>query len=99
MSGGAFNYDQYKIDYIADEIEQFILDNESEELNQWGDKKGTFYSPTTINEFKKALTHLRMAKIYAQRIDWLVSGDDGEDTFHNRLQQELDTFFCKSEKK
>ena len=26
---------------------------------------------------------------YTQRIDWLVSGDDGEDSFHSRLKKEL----------
>ena len=30
MSGGHFNYDQYKIGYIADEVEQLIRDNGSE---------------------------------------------------------------------
>jgi hypothetical protein len=28
MSGGAFNYDQYKIGYIADEIEQMKLNKQ-----------------------------------------------------------------------
>jgi hypothetical protein len=32
---------------------------------------------------------LNQALIYAQRIDWLVSGDDGEDTFHARLAEDL----------
>jgi hypothetical protein len=30
-----------------------------------------------------------MAQIYAQRIDWLVSGDDNEDSFHKRLAKDL----------
>lgn len=28
--------------------------------------------------------------IYTQRIDWLLSGDDGEESFHSRLKEELD---------
>jgi len=32
---------------------------------------------------------LRKAEIYAQRIDWLVSGDDGNDTFLKRLEEDL----------
>ena len=31
-----------------------------------------------------------MAAIYAQRIDWLLSGDDGEESFKRRLKEELD---------
>lgn len=88
MSGGHFSYDQYKLEYIADEIEQLILSNDSTELNEWGNQKGRGYSDKTIVEFKNAIHFLRLAKIYAQRIDWLVSGDDGEDSFHSRLQKE-----------
>ena len=32
---------------------------------------------------------LKIAQVYAQRVDWLVSGDDGEDSFHSRLNKEL----------
>jgi hypothetical protein len=31
-----------------------------------------------------------MAEIYAQRIDWLLSGDDGEDSFRERLKEDLE---------
>ena len=36
MSGGHFNYDQYKIGQIADMVEQLIISNDSQELNEWG---------------------------------------------------------------
>jgi hypothetical protein len=89
MSGGYFNYNQDHIQSIAEDIETLIFDNDSEELTNWGDKKGHGYSPETIEEFKIGVEYLRKAAVYAQRIDWLVSGDDGEDTFHNRLQKDL----------
>ena len=89
MSGGHFNYNQYNIEQIADEVEQLILSNDSIEKDEWGYDKGCHFTPETIEEFKIGLDHLRRAAIYAQRIDWLVSGDDGEDSFHDRLQQEL----------
>ena len=89
MSGGHFNYDQYKIGYIADEVEELILKNGSEEKDEWGYNKHCSFSPETIEEFRKGLRILRQAQIYAQRIDWLVSGDDGEDTFHTRLDHDL----------
>jgi hypothetical protein len=90
MSGGHFQYKQWEIGNIGDEVEQLIIDNDSEELNQWGDRKGCHFTPETIAEFKKALVLLRQAHIYAQRIDWLVSGDDGEDSFHRRLKTDLE---------
>lgn len=75
MSGGYFNYRQREIDHIADEIETLIESND--------------FSEQTIAEFKKAAQALRIAYIYTQRIDWLVSGDDGEDIFHHRLKLSL----------
>ena len=90
MSGGHFNYKQYEIGYIPDEVEQIILDNDSDELDEWACPKGCHYSKETMEEFKKALALLRQATIYVQRIDWLVSGDDGENSFHSRLKNDLD---------
>ena len=78
MSGGHFDYDQYKIGYISDSIEQLISKDEDGR-----------YTEETIVQFCTALWLLRRAQIYAQRIDWLVSGDDGEDSFHKRLAFDL----------
>jgi len=89
MSGGHFDYNQYKIDQIACDIEQMILDNNSTELNEFGDTKGYSFSPETIEKFKEGLDILKLAYVYAQRIDWLVSGDDNEDSFHIRLNEDL----------
>ena len=33
--------------------------------------------------------HLETVVIYTQRIDWLLSGDDNEETFLERLKEEL----------
>ena len=82
MSGGFFDYDQYKISIIADDVEGIIARNTEHEPSEQ-------YSTETIAEFKKAVNVLRMAAIYAHRIDWLVSGDDSEDSFHERLHLEL----------
>jgi hypothetical protein len=75
MSGGHFNYKQYEIGAIADEIESLISDNE--------------YSPEIIERFVEAVFSLRNAEIMVQRIDYLVSEDDGEEAFIRRLDEEL----------
>ena len=90
MSGGHFQYEQYKLGYIADAIEQLVRDNDRTDHNEWGDPVGHGYEPATIARFNEALKALRVAQVYAQRIDWLVSGDDGEDSFHRRLAEELE---------
>jgi hypothetical protein len=90
MSGGHFEYKQYQIGSIADDIEQLIIDNDSDELDDYGYRKGCHFTKETVEEFKQALSVLRKAHVYAQRIDWLVSGDDGEDSFHRRLKNDLE---------
>lgn len=30
-----------------------------------------------------------MASVYAQRVDWLICGDDSEESFHERLAEDL----------
>ena len=90
MSGGHFNYKQYELGHMADEIEQLILDNGSEEVDEYGDRKSYDYSPETIEAFNYARIALLHVQIYVQRIDWLVSGDDGEDSFHKRLEADFD---------
>ena len=47
------------------------------------------YTDETIQIFKDAVKILRKAAIYAQRIDWLLSSDDGEDNLKERLEEEL----------
>jgi hypothetical protein len=106
MSGGAFDYKQYNIGMIADEVEQIILNSgrpkTQEELrDSWGRDNSWYethpedlnhykYPDDVIEEFKKGLDILRKAQVYAQRIDWLVSCDDGEESFHRRLKEDLD---------
>lgn len=48
------------------------------------------YTEETLAEFRKAVEILKQAEVYAQRIDWLLSGDDGEETFHERLKEDLE---------
>ena len=77
MSGGYFNYDQDRMDAIAEDIEITIKYNSPD------------YDGTTIQKFEEAAVVLRKAAIMVQRIDWLLSGDDGEDTYHERWYEEL----------
>ena len=82
MSGGYFNYKQFELQRIADEIEQLALEDAR---HDWDDK----LNEQTINEFKEAIRLLRRAYIYVQRIDWLASGDDTQHEFAQRLHAQL----------
>ena len=50
------------------------------------------YPDDIIAEFKNAIHYLKMAQIYTQRIDWMVSGDDSEDSFRERLKEDLEEY-------
>lgn len=50
---------------------------------------GPVYSKKTIAQFKKGIDAVRKALVYLNRIDYLLAGDDGEDSFHERLKEEL----------
>jgi methyl coenzyme M reductase alpha subunit len=89
MSGGHFNYKQDSLLDMVDDVRFAILINYNKEKNECGNDIGNRFSPETIEEFEKAVKALKMAYVYAQRIDWLLSGDDGEDSFHKRLQAQL----------
>lgn len=105
MSGGAFDYNQYKIGYIADQIGEVIvknglektreeLKNESWRDDSWYDKypEDKFhykYPDEVIEKMKEAVKALKIAQEYAQRVDWLLSGDDGEESFLSRLEENL----------
>ena len=89
MSGGHFDYKQYQMQEIIDSIEQLIIDNDSQDLDEWGIPISRNYSTETIEAFRAGVLFLRSAQIYTQRIDWLVSGDDGPSSFHKRLESEM----------
>lgn len=78
MSGGFFDYKQHHIEDIADGIGDVIRKRE-----EWD------FSDATVDEFRRGVAILRRAAIYAQRIDWLLSGDDSEESFHRRLVEDL----------
>jgi hypothetical protein len=87
MSGGHFNHSDYTIQIIADEIEEAIRDVHKEPKDDYSRN----YSEKTISEFEKAVKLLKEAHVYVRRIDWLLSGDDDEDTFHERLREDLES--------
>jgi len=105
MSGGFFEYQQYRMSEIIEEIKEIINNNKVEMtqqeideqpwlsedfLNKYPEKKFKHnFSDDTILRFKEGVEALKKAKIYTHRIDWLLSGDDGEENFLIRLNEEL----------
>ncbi len=100
MSGGAFEYSQYKIRDIHEHI-QNELDKQGQEkqVEFWNKEYFEKYPEARFEEiyredvqqiFKDGIEALKKAEVYAQRIDWFLSGDDGEDSLASRLKSDLD---------
>ena len=102
MSGGAFDYRQRYIEDIADDIEQEIIEAGREipkeiwAKNHWygssvddSNRAYPTYERKTIDIMKRAVHVLRMAYNYAKRIDWMLFGDDNEESLAKRLDEEL----------
>jgi hypothetical protein len=110
MSGGAFDYKQYYIEEIANSIEaelekqgkerpkdEFCYDKEY--YDKYPQERFYYTYPKEIQEkMAEAVKQLRIACIYAQRIDWFLSGDDGDENFLKRLQEDLDNLVHKNKK-
>ena len=116
MSGGTFDYQQYRIREIANRVEYEIAvsgtpktERELKEDYPWKDetyfekypedKFHYAYPEEIIAEFKKGYELLRKAEIYAQRMDWYLAGDDGEDSFLERLREDLEILRLELESK
>ena len=92
MSGGYFDYKQYYIQDLIEQMEEVLVRLEKEPIDSYEcdslknriDNRDKFKEQVLEN-----LKHLKLSYIYTQRIDWLVSGDDGEDSFYKRLEEEL----------
>jgi hypothetical protein len=111
MSGGHWDYIQYRFTDVAEDIKAIIeksgKEKSVEELkeefwkdSEWYDKYPQDkyhhqYSDAVLAEFKRGADIIAKAQIYMQRIDWLLSGDDGEDSFLRRLADELKDFDAK----
>jgi hypothetical protein len=77
MSGGYWGYEQHNIKAIADDVHDMIMTND-----------GT-YSDETLLKFKNAEYYMRMAFIYADAIDYLLSDDHSEKSFHEVLDYQI----------
>jgi len=99
MSGGHFDYAQYRINDIALEIDEVVESNNDQTITLWGVKKGNEYPPEIIEKFKEAAHTLRQAQEMAQRVDWLLSGDDGEDSFLLRWDEEVRAYWNTNKQK
>ena len=84
MSGGTFDYNQYIFTDAVETIEIAIKQNNVKD--EWGYCND--YNPETLRLFEIAKVNITQAAAMMQRVDWLMAGDDGEDSFKERWEEE-----------
>ena len=103
MSGGTFEYAQRRIADIHEEIQSQLdkqgklrdkedLWMQKEYYEKYPEEKFEHTFREDVQEvFKEGIEILKKAEIYAQRIDWYLAGDDGEDSLIRRLKSDLES--------
>lgn len=77
MSGGEFNYLQYRIEDCSEDVLKKIEDYEQTCTEQ------------TLKRFKECSEVLAKAALMLHRVDWFVSSGDGEETFNSKWDAEI----------
>ena len=83
MSGGHFDYNQHKLNYIIDELEILILNNNKKD--EW--EYSHDFPDEVLEKFKEAKEKLKVCYDMVHEIDWLVSSDIGVETFLKRWKE------------
>ena len=78
MSGGSLDYFYSRFDEPFEKISKEI---------KWGKNK---WSPEVLSEFQDALKYLKIAQVYSHDVEWLLSGDNGDDSVLESIIEELE---------
>lgn len=95
MSGGFFDYQQHRLEDMAGKLDEVIARSGSP--IEYGEDVDPKYAPThhdsfppdILARFRETAHELRRVGDMLQRVDWLMSGDDGEGTFRHRWSKEV----------
>jgi hypothetical protein len=114
MSGGHWDYLQYRLNDVAQDIKEEVAKSgrkkTREELKEQNWRDPSWYEKypedlyhyqypdEVLEQFKIAARKIEEAQIYMQRVDYLLSADDGDDSFIERLKEDLEDLNKKYEK-
>lgn len=81
MSGGSFDYAFGHVDDFAEALERKL--NEADDPAAWNPG----FSPEVVAEMRRMVAEARQFAKKMHAVEWLWSGDDGEDTFLRRMME------------
>ena len=89
MSGGHFDYGCFRVSQFADELKHEIEINGDETTDEYGGRRGCGFEKETISRLVVAQQIIETAGKLAREIEWLYSGDHGEESFNNLVDKIL----------
>ena len=86
MSGGFFDYQDYRLEEMAKLLRLEIAKcrQKPDWTTDWSN-----YSDNFIAEMSKAYNQLMELRVRLHRLDWVLRGDDGEDDYFQLLLEDL----------
>lgn len=91
MSGGHFDYGCFRISQFADELQHEIDINDDKTENEFGDMRGYNFSSETLHTLIKIHHIIENAGKLAREVEWLYSGDHGEESFNSIVDEIFDS--------
>lgn len=77
MSGGFFDHYDTGLSYCMEKLATEIKFSKNR------------YCTETIKKMQQCLNYIKLAELYMHHVDWLLSGDNDEDSFHKYLAEDL----------
>ena len=93
MSGGFFNYKQYELSTMISEIESVL---QRQGTVDDGGYQYPSYPEDIVDRMKETICQMQKCENMLQRVDWFLSGDDGDDSFRRRWKEEVTDKFLES---
>lgn len=95
MSGGAMDYVFSRIHEATEQAKDYLSEVEKRPLSDFEfdakrmDMEPAYLKRRVLATLKKAVHVMHDAEIYARRVEWLMSADDGYAEFVQRTEEEL----------
>lgn len=80
MSGGYWDYQQYCLDSLNQDMRE-SYDEFMEQMKESYPEEAS----AIMQKYRLAMRSLIIAEVCIQRLDWLISGDDGYEAFDRRI--------------
>lgn len=94
MSGGHYDYQYNRLNYLADDIERDFLNDGVVNSDFGEDRKYDMLSDATdeqrviiLKEVKKLIKDLRKCADRAKALEWLTSGDFGSESYLKAIKK------------